>query len=53
MLLLLPGARPLGLGIWCRCPQTQWYMGLSGLLHGLLVWGAMQGHPLPPLFPAG
>lgn len=32
----------VGLGIWWWCPQTQWYMGLSGLLHGLFVWGAMQ-----------
>ncbi|MFQ2046573.1 rhombosortase [Aeromonas veronii] len=32
----------VGLGIWWWCPQTQWYMGLSGSLHGLFVWGAMQ-----------
>lgn len=29
----------VGLGIWWWCPQTQWYMGLSGSLHGLFVWG--------------
>jgi rhomboid family GlyGly-CTERM serine protease len=32
----------VGLGIWWWCPQTQWYMGLSGALHGLFVWGALQ-----------
>jgi len=41
VLLLLLGTA-VGLGIWWGCPQTQWYMGLSGLLHGLFVWGAMQ-----------
>ena len=40
LLLLLGGA--VGLGIWWLCPQTQWYMGLSGALHGLFVWGALQ-----------
>jgi len=32
----------VGSGIWWFCPQTNWYMGLSGSLHGLFVWGAMQ-----------
>ena len=41
VLLLLLGTA-VGLGIWWWSPQTQWYMGLSGLLHGLFVWGAMQ-----------
>ncbi|MBV7437042.1 rhombosortase [Aeromonas sp. sif2416] len=40
-LLLLLGTA-VGLGIWWWCPQTQWYMGLSGALHGLFVWGALQ-----------
>ncbi|MGY3943526.1 rhombosortase [Aeromonas tecta] len=40
LLLLLCSA--VGLGIWWWCPQTQWYMGLSGALHGLFVWGAVQ-----------
>ncbi|MCH7373346.1 MULTISPECIES: rhombosortase [Aeromonas] len=40
LLLLLSTA--VGLGIWWWCPQTQWYMGLSGALHGLFVWGAVQ-----------
>ncbi|PJG58669.1 rhombosortase [Aeromonas cavernicola] len=41
LLMLLLGSA-VGLGIWWWCPQTQWYMGLSGALHGLLVWGAIQ-----------
>ncbi|MGL6488565.1 rhombosortase [Aeromonas hydrophila] len=41
LLLLLLGTA-VGLGIWWWCPQTQWYMGLSGALHGLFVWGALQ-----------
>lgn len=41
VLLLLLGTA-VGLGIWWWCPQTQWYMGLSGALHGLFVWGALQ-----------
>lgn len=40
LMLLLWSA--VGLGIWFWCPHTQWYMGLSGSLHGLFVWGAMQ-----------
>lgn len=32
----------VGLGIWWWCPQTEWYMGLSGSLHGLFAWGAVQ-----------
>ena len=41
LLLLLLGCA-VGLGIWWWCPRTQWYMGLSGALHGLFVWGAVQ-----------
>ncbi|MCS3460015.1 rhombosortase [Aeromonas sp. BIGb0445] len=32
----------VGLGLWYGYPHTQWYMGLSGMLHGLFVWGAIQ-----------
>lgn len=39
MLLLCSG---VGFGIWLTNPQTHWYMGLSGPLHGLFVWGAVQ-----------
>ncbi|QFI55092.1 rhombosortase [Aeromonas simiae] len=43
-LLLVLGSGALGvtIGIWLLCPQTQWYMGLSGALHGLFVWGLVR-----------
>ncbi|WP_368163904.1 rhombosortase [Aeromonas sp. R6-2] len=43
-LLTVLGLCALGvtLGIWLWCPQTQWYMGLSGALHGLFAWGVVQ-----------
>ncbi|MDN4504163.1 rhombosortase [Alteromonadaceae bacterium BrNp21-10] len=31
-----------GLGLLILSPQMQWYVGLSGALHGLFVWGARQ-----------
>lgn len=31
-----------GLGIWLFCPSINIYTGLSGLLHGVIVWGAMK-----------
>jgi len=30
-------------GLWLHTPQLQWYVGLSGVLHGLLVAGAVNG----------
>lgn len=32
----------VGLGIWCLCPATRWYMGLSGALYGMFCFGAVQ-----------
>ncbi|WP_158769670.1 rhombosortase [Paraglaciecola sp. L1A13] len=29
-------------GIYYLDPQLQWYVGLSGVLHGIFVWGAYQ-----------
>jgi rhomboid family GlyGly-CTERM serine protease len=29
-------------GLWYRDPALSWYVGLSGVLHGLLVCGALQ-----------
>ncbi|MEW7864126.1 rhombosortase [Aeromonas diversa] len=47
-LLAVIGLCSLGvtLGIWLWVPETQWYMGLSGALHGLFAWGIVQewGH---------
>jgi rhomboid family GlyGly-CTERM serine protease len=31
-----------GLGIWLFCPDIAIYTGLSGLLHGVIVWGALK-----------
>lgn len=31
------------LGFWFLDPQLQWYVGMSGLLHGLLVAGLIMG----------
>ncbi|WP_105168274.1 rhombosortase [Pseudoalteromonas sp. T1lg23B] len=31
-----------GLGIWLFCPDIRIYTGLSGLLHGVIVWGALK-----------
>lgn len=30
-----------GLGLWQFFPEVDYYYGLSGALHGLLVWGAL------------
>ncbi|CAH9065793.1 hypothetical protein PSECIP111854_03755 [Pseudoalteromonas sp. CIP111854] len=31
-----------GIGIWLMCPDIIIYTGLSGLLHGVIVWGALK-----------
>ncbi|KAF7771499.1 hypothetical protein PCIT_a4091 [Pseudoalteromonas citrea] len=31
-----------GAGIWLFCPSINIYTGLSGLLHGVIVWGAVK-----------
>ncbi|WP_125559543.1 rhombosortase [Pseudoalteromonas rubra] len=31
-----------GIGIWLFCPDIRIYTGLSGLLHGVIVWGAIK-----------
>ncbi|OHU88116.1 MULTISPECIES: rhombosortase [Pseudoalteromonas] len=31
-----------GIGIWLFCPDIRIYTGLSGLLHGVIVWGALK-----------
>ncbi|BBN81631.1 rhombosortase [Pseudoalteromonas sp. A25] len=31
-----------GIGIWLFCPEIEVYTGLSGLLHGVIVWGAIK-----------
>lgn len=38
LLLLILGT---SIGLWLFSPQVAWYRGLSGILHGLLCWGAL------------
>jgi hypothetical protein len=33
----------IDLGLWFGAPQLEWYVGLSGLLHGMLAAGIMAG----------
>ena len=33
----------IGIGFWILNPQLEWYVGLSGLLHGLLAAGLVVG----------
>lgn len=40
--LLMVGFALIGLSIWFWSPQINYYVGLSGWLHALLVWGACQ-----------
>jgi len=35
----------MGLAFWYLEPQLQWYVGLSGVLHGLLMAGLIMGIP--------
>lgn len=35
----------IDLGLWFLDPQLQWYVGMSGLLHGLLMAGLVMGLP--------
>jgi rhomboid family GlyGly-CTERM serine protease len=38
LLLLMLGT---SMGLWLFSPEVSWYRGLSGILHGLLCWGAL------------
>ena len=35
----------IDLGLWILSPELQWYVGLSGLLHGMLAAGIVAGWP--------
>jgi rhomboid family GlyGly-CTERM serine protease len=37
----LVSSAAVSLGLWWLEPQVRWYVGLSGVLHGLIVLGAM------------
>ncbi len=41
ILLLLVSALAISAGLWLFDPQLRWYVGLSGVLHGMLLGGAL------------
>lgn len=43
LLVLVVSALAVSGGIWLFDPALQWYVGLSGVLHGVLVAGAVAG----------
>jgi len=42
-LALVVSAATISAGLWLGAPQLSWYVGLSGVLHGLLAAGALAG----------
>lgn len=40
--LLLVGALGVGGGIYYLSPEVSWYVGLSGVLHGIVIFGALR-----------
>ncbi len=42
-LALLISAATVSAGLWLGTPELAWYVGLSGVLHGLLAAGALVG----------
>lgn len=38
----------VGVGLLWLSPEVEWYVGLSGVLHGLFVYGAMRAWPTRP-----
>jgi rhomboid family GlyGly-CTERM serine protease len=38
LILLILGT---SIGLWLFSPEVSWYRGLSGVLHGLICWGAL------------
>lgn len=41
LLLLFVSALTISAGLWLFDPQLRWYVGLSGVLHGILLGGAL------------
>ena len=41
LLLMLFSALSISAGLWLFDPQLRWYVGLSGVLHGVLLGGAL------------
>jgi rhomboid family GlyGly-CTERM serine protease len=45
LVVLAASVAAIDLGLWFGAPQLQWYVGLSGLLHGMLAAGIVAGIP--------
>ena len=43
LLLMAASVAAIDLGLWLGSPQLEWYVGLSGLLHGMLAAGIVAG----------
>ena len=41
--IVLTAAAAIDCGLWLRDPSVQWYLGVSGVLHGVLAAGAFVG----------
>lgn len=47
---LIVCALAVSVGLWVGNPDLEWYVGLSGVLHGLFVAGSVAGLRRSPLF---
>lgn len=43
LLVMAASMTAIDLGLWFGSPQLEWYVGLSGLLHGMLAAGIVAG----------
>lgn len=43
LLVMAGSVAAIDLGLWFGVPQLEWYVGLSGLLHGMLAAGIVAG----------
>ena len=43
LLVMVASMTAIDLGLWFGSPQLEWYVGLSGLLHGMLAAGIVAG----------
>ena len=47
LLIIFTSIAAIGLGLWIFNPQLQWYVGLSGALHGVLAAGLVMSYRQP------
>lgn len=47
LLAFVAAALTISAGLWIAAPGLVWYVGLSGVLHGLFIAGALAGLALP------